>query len=50
MTLILYLLGLTRGVIFGAVTIQEKDNRIILNLISWEAGERIAQQEGGLPH
>ena len=34
----------------GAVSIQEKNDRIILNLVSWEEGERLAQQEGGLPH
>jgi hypothetical protein len=33
----------------GAVTIREKDNKIILDLVSWKEAERLARQEGGLP-
>lgn len=32
-----------------AVTIRERDNAIVLDLVSWEEGERLAREEGGLP-
>lgn len=33
----------------GAVTIRERDGAIHLDLVSWEEGERLAREEGGLP-
>lgn len=34
----------------GAVTIQAKDDRIILNLVSPSEAARLARKEGGLAH